>query len=67
VKFAVNDKAAVIHPEGIQELQDLALSLRGKEIYIGNGTKILKIKKISGLIATIRIEGDFEILEKPGT
>lgn len=67
MKFAVNDKAVVIYPENLQELQDISIALEGKEVYIGNGENMLKLKNPSHVIGTIRIECEnYEILKKPG-
>ncbi len=67
MKFAINDKAIALYPENLQELLDAAMALKGKEVYIGNGTNMLKIKKPTKIIGTIRIEcEDFEVIKKPG-
>jgi len=63
VKFAVNDKAVVIYTDNLNELNDIAMCLRGKEAYLGDTTEILRIKKLADVVATIRIEGDWEILK----
>jgi len=68
MKFAINDKAITVYPENLQQLQEIAMALRGKKIYIGNEANILEINNPTSIMATIRIEcEDYKVMKKPGT
>jgi len=68
MKIARNHKAAVIHCETPEELEEVAkslLMLQGMfplEPVIGDGERAIRVKSLKGFVATVRV-GDAEDVE----